>query len=76
MFVDERANLTERLREIAVPVLLLWGDVDPISPVAVGQRLVELFPHAELVVFAGGTHDLVSERADDVVPHIDTHLAK
>ena len=75
-FVDERADLTERLGEIAIPVLLLWGDADPISPVAVGRRLAELFPSAELVVFKGGTHNLVLDRAEDVVPHIDRHLAK
>ena len=28
-FADERADLTERLREIAIPVLLLRGDADP-----------------------------------------------
>jgi hypothetical protein len=27
------------------------------------------------VVFAKGTHDLVLERAEEVVPHIDRHLA-
>jgi len=31
---------------------------------------------AELVVIEGGTHDLILERAEDVVPHIDKHLAK
>ena len=74
-FLDEREDLTERIREIRVPVLLLWGDADPISPVAVGRRLAELFPRAELVVFAGGTHDLALERAVEIAPHIDRHLA-
>jgi pimeloyl-ACP methyl ester carboxylesterase len=75
-FLDEREDLTERIREIGIPVLLLWGDADPISPVAVGRRLAELFPDAELVVIPGGTHDLVQERAEDVAPHIDRHLAR
>jgi pimeloyl-ACP methyl ester carboxylesterase len=74
-FLDEREDLTERIRAIGIPVLLLWGDADPISPIAVGRRLGELFPNAELVVIPGGTHDLVQERARDVAPHIDRHLA-
>ena len=74
-FLDEREDLTERMREIRIPVLLLWGDADPISPVAVGRRLAELLPRAELVVFAGGTHDLALERAAEIAPHIDRHLA-
>jgi len=73
-FVDERQDLTARIREITVPVLLIWGDADPISPVAVGRRLAELFPDSRLVVFAGGTHDLVQERADEVVIHVERHL--
>jgi poly(3-hydroxyoctanoate) depolymerase len=75
-FIDERTDLTERLREIAIPVLLLWGDADPISPVAVGRRLQELLPRAELVIFEGGTHDLVMERAVEVAPHVDRYLAR
>jgi pimeloyl-ACP methyl ester carboxylesterase len=75
-FLDAREDLTPRLREIAVPVLLLWGDADPISPVAVGQRLAELLPAAELVVIPGGTHDLASERANEVLVHIERHLKK
>ena len=74
-FADERRDFAERLREITIPVLLLWGDADPISPVAVGRRLAQLFPHADLVVFPGGTHDLVLERADEIAPHIERHLA-
>lgn len=74
-FLDARDDLTHELPRIAVPTLLLWGDADPISPVAVGRRLAELLPHSELVVVPGGTHDLASERADYVLPHIERHLA-
>ena len=73
-FADEQADLSERIREIAIPVLLLWGDADPISPIAVGRRLAELLPRAELVVVKGGTHDLIAERAAEVAPHIDRYL--
>jgi len=43
--------------------------------VAVGERLAELFPRAELVVIKNGTHDLVAECAHEVIPHIEAHLA-
>jgi pimeloyl-ACP methyl ester carboxylesterase len=75
-FIDERRDLTPRLGEIRVPVLLLWGDADPFSPVAVGRRLADLFPAAELLVVKGGSHDLVAERADEIAPHIDRHLQR
>ena len=35
----------------------------------------ELFPNSRLVVFAGGTHVLVLERADEVIHHVERHLA-
>ena len=75
-FANDRTDLSDRLHEIPAPVLLLWGDADPISPVAVGHRLAELFADAELVVLPGGTHDLAFERADELLPHIERHLAR
>jgi poly(3-hydroxyoctanoate) depolymerase len=74
-FEAARDDLSERLPELGVPVLLLWGDADPVSPVAVGERLATLLPNAELCVFEGGTHDLVLERAADVAPWVERHLA-
>jgi len=74
-FLEERADLLARLPEVRMPVLLLFGDADPISPVPVGERLRTLLPNAELVVIPGGTHDLIAERASDVLPHIERHLA-
>lgn len=73
-FLDARDDISETLRHIAVPTLLLWGDADEISPVAVGRRLAELLPNAELVIIAGGAHDLVSTHVPEVLPHIERHL--
>lgn len=75
-FEDERWDLAERLPEVTCPVLLIWGDADPISPVAVGRRLAQLFPNAELLVLPGGSHDLAAERVDDIVLHVERHLEK
>jgi len=75
-FVDEQDDLTDLLPEIRTPTLLLWGDADPISPVPVGERLGELLPDADLVVVAGGTHDLVFERSSEVLPHVERHLGR
>jgi len=72
--VTARDDLTDRLPSIDAPVLLLWGDADPISPVSVGKRLSSLLPKSDLVVVKGGTHALARDRADDVAPHIERHL--
>jgi pimeloyl-ACP methyl ester carboxylesterase len=73
-FTGYREDLTPRLSSLRMPVLLLWGDADPISPIKVGERLASLLPHAELHVLAGGDHDLASTLADQAAPLIERHL--
>lgn len=75
-FLDDRSDFTDDLSRLRMPVLLLWGDADPISPVAVGQRLASLLPDARLHVVAGGDHDLGNARAAELAPLIAQHLAR
>ena len=49
-------DLREELRDVAQPVLLIHGRVDPLMPVTAGERLHQLLPAAELVVFDGSAH--------------------
>ena len=73
--LDARPDYAPRLANVAQPTLLLWGDADPISPVAVGRRLEALLPHASLKVLPGGDHDLAHVRADEIAPWVLQHLA-
>jgi pimeloyl-ACP methyl ester carboxylesterase len=68
------ADLSAELGRVRQPVLLLWGDADPISPPSVGEHLRTLLPHAELRVLAGGDHDLAHDRAAEVAPLIERFL--
>lgn len=40
-----------------LPTLLVWGDRDPIIPIAHGRAAVELLPYGRLVVFPGAGHE-------------------
>ena len=62
------------VEKIEVPTLLIWGDADPISPVAVGRHLLARLPAARLHVVPGGTHDLARENASEVASLIAEHL--
>ncbi len=73
-FADYKEDLTEQLKKIDIPVLLLWGDADPISPVAVGQRLASLLSRPELHVIQGGDHDLANTFANVVAPLIEKFI--
>ncbi|HEX3616910.1 MAG TPA: alpha/beta hydrolase [Solirubrobacteraceae bacterium] len=63
-----------QLSSLELPVCLIWGDADPISPVAVGDALLRLLPSSELHVIAGGTHALASEQPDRVAALVQRHL--
>ncbi len=75
-FVTHRDDYSARLHAITQPALLIWGDADPISPVAVGERLRDALPDARLHVVAGGGHDLASVHAEALAPLVDAHLRR
>jgi pimeloyl-ACP methyl ester carboxylesterase len=75
-FTALQPDLKPSLGSVTAPTLLLWGDADPISPVAVGERLAQLLPCTKMHVLAGGTHDLAYALAGTVAPLIDAHLAR
>jgi pimeloyl-ACP methyl ester carboxylesterase len=74
-FERDRTELDVRLGEVRAPTLLLFGDQDPIAPVATGEYLRSLLHDARLVVIEGATHMLAEERADEVARAIDDHFA-
>lgn len=74
-FAAYHQDLTPKLATLGIPTLLLWGDADPISPVAMGQRLAALLPCAQLHVLPGGDHNLGNTFACDIAPLIDKHLS-
>lgn len=67
-------DLTARIPEITLPTLLIWGDADPVSPVAVGRRMAELLPKADLKIVSGGTHGLAITHAAEVAALISAFL--
>jgi pimeloyl-ACP methyl ester carboxylesterase len=75
-FEDDRTDLTDRLSAIRSRTLLLWSDVDPISPPAVAGFLGQRIPDARVVHVAGGTHAFATERPDEVAPIIRAHLVE
>jgi pimeloyl-ACP methyl ester carboxylesterase len=73
--VESRPDLTADLPSIEAPVLLIWGDADPISPVGVGAYLERALPRARLVIVPGGDHALGRDRAAAIAPEVARHLA-
>ena len=51
-----RINMTERLREITCPILVMVGDRDPGTPVAMSQAIHDNAPGSELVIIEHAAH--------------------
>jgi pimeloyl-ACP methyl ester carboxylesterase len=73
---ETNASAELPVERITAPTLLIWGDADPISPVAVGRHLERRMPDAKLHVVPGGDHSLASNRADVVARLIARHLSE
>lgn len=67
-------DYTAEIGTIGAPTLLLWGDADPISPVAVGEHLLDLLPDARLHVVKGGDHAFARDRATEIAPLVAAHI--
>lgn len=70
------ARVPEHLpvERITAPTLLIWGDADPISPVAVGRHLEQRIAGSRLHVVPGGDHDVAQTHAAAVAALVATHL--
>jgi pimeloyl-ACP methyl ester carboxylesterase len=62
------------VERIAAPTLLIWGDADPISPIAVGRHLEARIHGAQLRVVQGGDHDVAQTHPQEVAALIAQHL--
>jgi len=51
-----RADITARLRELKMPVVVLWGEQDALVPVVVGRNLADALPNAEFHLLPGCGH--------------------
>lgn len=68
------ADQSPLLRTLSMPVLLLWADADPISPVGIGRYLQSLIANADLHVLKGDDHSFGSTRAPEVAALIEGFL--
>ncbi len=73
-FVSHYKTLDNQLNQINCPVLLIWGDEDPISPSSVGRYLESQFKQGYLEIVQGGRHDLAFEFAEQVASLIQRFI--
>ena len=71
---EQTAALAPRLREIACPTTIVWGERDPFLPVALAERLHHAIPRSTLEIIPGARHFLPAECAHQVARAIGALL--
>jgi non-heme chloroperoxidase len=59
-------DMSEDLKTIDVPTLILHGDVDQIVPIGNAYRSSKLIPNATLKVYPGAPHAMISTSKNQV----------
>lgn len=67
-------DLTEYLKRIKAPTILIWGSEDHDAPLSSGQTMSRLIPGAELVVLPGGGHFAYAEQFAKFRLHMNRFL--
>jgi cis-3-alkyl-4-acyloxetan-2-one decarboxylase len=68
------ASIHERLPELSIPVLLVWGMRDPVFQPVFLDQWRELFPTAEIAELEDASHFVVEDRPDAVIGAIERFL--
>jgi pimeloyl-ACP methyl ester carboxylesterase len=59
-----------------MPVLLIWGSVDRITPLSLGKKMNQLIPQSQLGVFQGCGHLAPNQCADAIGPLVVEFLSQ
>jgi pimeloyl-ACP methyl ester carboxylesterase len=59
-----QADWEPHLRRIEAPTLVVWGERDAITPLALGQEIAAVVPDARLITLAEAGHNPMWERAE------------
>jgi pimeloyl-ACP methyl ester carboxylesterase len=71
-----RHNLRKEIPKITIPVSLIWGANDTITPPEVGNEFHTLFPNSELTFIKDCGHAAMMERPEEFNEILDTWLNK
>jgi pimeloyl-ACP methyl ester carboxylesterase len=70
-------DVTEIVKQISVPVLLLWGEADTETPVEMGHRYHSLFPNSQLITIPNRDHFMFqAEGAHLCAYYVDKFLSQ
>ncbi len=69
-----RHNLGEKLHQVDIPALLIWGKQDNVTPPFVAEKFHELLPQSRLVFIDKCGHAPMMERPEEFNQHLEVFL--
>ena len=67
-------DLTEYLKQIESPTLLIWGDLDTEAPLEDAKYAETIMKDAGLIIYQGATHYAYLERINEVINVLNVFL--
>jgi pimeloyl-ACP methyl ester carboxylesterase len=71
-----RHNLGDKLHQVTVPTLLVWGKQDQITPAFVGEKFHELIENSKLIFIEQCGHAPMMEHAEEFNRHLEDFLTE
>jgi 2-hydroxy-6-oxonona-2,4-dienedioate hydrolase len=71
-----RHNLGDKLHQIHVPTLLVWGKQDQITPAFVGEKFDELIENSKLIFIDKCGHAPMMEHSEEFNRHLEDFLTE
>lgn len=71
-----RHNIGDKLHQINIPTLLVWGQQDQVTPVFVGEKFHELIENSKLILFDKCGHAPMMEHPIDFNQHLEDFLGE
>ena len=69
-----------QLEAMGAPALILWGENDPLAPVAAAHRFNREIPDSQVVILEGASHFLYDDEparcAREIVAFLDSRIAR
>jgi pimeloyl-ACP methyl ester carboxylesterase len=74
--LEGRETTDKLLPNLRMPVLIVWGELDHITPLSQGDKIHQLIPQSELDVIGGCGHLAPNACADEVAPFVINFLRR
>ena len=71
-----RHNIGDKLHQINIPTLLVWGQQDQVTPAFVGEKFHELIENSKLILFDKCGHAPMMEHPLDFNRHLEEFLGE